>query len=245
MGERATHPSTTAQFSRGVDSATTELETDIINRARQLADLNGYVTSLPAAKMDGQAVISAYHDLWQVERSFRMVNSDLHARTGLSIRNVVRQLRPLRSATLEINVATRTSDRQALTEGADRVRAPGSAGSVRVTVYVLSGRTRRAWLDGEAGSMTETISSVTTTDVVLDEDAQRGLAGRWSRRPWPWRARRKTRSGQRSATSCASSDAALGPNQDQRRRCRPRLRDRPRPAGPPGRAAPGRGFKSR
>ena len=33
---------------------------------------------------------------------------ETQARTGLSIRNVVRQLRPLRSATIEINDATQT-----------------------------------------------------------------------------------------------------------------------------------------
>ncbi|OZM76590.1 hypothetical protein CFP66_40570 [Pseudonocardia sp. MH-G8] len=30
--------------------------------------------------MSGQAVIDAYHDLWQVEKSFRMAKSDLRAR---------------------------------------------------------------------------------------------------------------------------------------------------------------------
>ena len=30
--------------------------------------------------MDGAAVIAAYHDLWQVEKSFRMSKSDLRAR---------------------------------------------------------------------------------------------------------------------------------------------------------------------
>ena len=80
-------------------------------------------------------VISRYHDLWQVEQSFRMNTTDLaarrmfvrtrdaieahltieftalavtretQARTGLAIRNVIRQLRPLRSATIEVNGA--------------------------------------------------------------------------------------------------------------------------------------------
>lgn len=30
--------------------------------------------------MDGAAVIAAYHDLWQVEASFRMTKNDLQAR---------------------------------------------------------------------------------------------------------------------------------------------------------------------
>jgi len=58
---------------KGVDWATVE-------RARQLAGLKGYVTSLPATTMDGAAVIAAYHDLWRVAQSFRMTKSDLRAR---------------------------------------------------------------------------------------------------------------------------------------------------------------------
>ena len=83
-------------------------------------------------------MIASYHDLWHVEQSFRMSKTDLQARpifartrdaieahltivftalavsrtvqdrTGLSIRKVLRDLRPLRSATIEINGAIRT-----------------------------------------------------------------------------------------------------------------------------------------
>ena len=83
--------------------------------------------------MDGMAVIAAYHDLWQVEKSFRMSKSDLRARpifhhrrdaieahltvvfaalavsrylqdlTGVSISKLVRTLRTVRSATVRIN----------------------------------------------------------------------------------------------------------------------------------------------
>jgi len=59
-----------------VTGATKELDQGLIDRARQLAGLKGYVTSLPVATMDGQGVIDAYHDLYQVERSFRMAKSD-------------------------------------------------------------------------------------------------------------------------------------------------------------------------
>jgi transposase len=82
--------------------------------------------------MDGQAVVAAYHDLWQVEKSFRMAKSDLRARpifhhkresieahltvvfaalavsrhlqdaTGVSIKNIVRTLRTVRSATVRL-----------------------------------------------------------------------------------------------------------------------------------------------
>ena len=63
-----------------VTGATKELDQATIDRARQLAGLKGYVTNLPTSRMDGAAVIAAYHDLWRVERSFRMAKSDLRAR---------------------------------------------------------------------------------------------------------------------------------------------------------------------
>jgi transposase len=107
-------------------------------RARTLVGLKGYVTNLPAAVMPAAEVIAKYHDLWHVEKSFRMSKSDLRARpmfhytrdaieahltivftalavshcvqtrAGLAIGKVVKQLRPLRSATITINGATQT-----------------------------------------------------------------------------------------------------------------------------------------
>ncbi len=83
--------------------------------------------------MHATEVIGSYHDLWHVEQSFRMSKTDLAARpifartrdaieahltivftalavsrtvqnrTGLSIRRFLRTLKPLRSATIEIN----------------------------------------------------------------------------------------------------------------------------------------------
>ena len=72
-------PMAKARFVK-VTGATKELDQGLIDRARQLAGLKGYVTNLPATTMDGQAVIDAYHDLYQVERSFQMAKSDLRAR---------------------------------------------------------------------------------------------------------------------------------------------------------------------
>ncbi len=107
-------------------------------RARRLVGLKGYVTNIPATVMTPDQVIGSYHDLWHVEQSFRMTKTDLAARpmfvrtkdaieahltivftalavartvqhrSGLAVRNVVRQLRPLRSATIAINGATQT-----------------------------------------------------------------------------------------------------------------------------------------
>jgi len=109
-----------------------------LTRARLLAGLKGYVTNVPAAVMPAAEVTASYHDLWHVEQSFRMSKSDLAARpmfartrqaieahltivftalavsrtvqnrTGLSLRRVLRTLKPLRSATIEINGTIQT-----------------------------------------------------------------------------------------------------------------------------------------
>ena len=107
-------------------------------RAQSLVGLKGYVTNVPVTVMPAAEVIARYHDLWHVEKSFRMSKSDLRgrpmfhhtraaieahltivftalavahtiqSRTGLSIAKVVKQLRPLRSATININGSTQT-----------------------------------------------------------------------------------------------------------------------------------------
>lgn len=123
-----------------VTGAQKALDQATIDRARQLAGLKGYVTNLPETKMPGAAVINAYHDLWQVEASFRMTKSDLRARpvfhrqrdaieahltvvfaalaiardlqeaTGASIKRIVQTLRAVRSATIELNGQRLTLD---------------------------------------------------------------------------------------------------------------------------------------
>jgi hypothetical protein len=110
-----------------------ELDENALARARRLAGLKGYVTNIPATLMPAGEVIASYHDLWHIEQSFRMSKTDLRARpmfarsrdaieahltivftalavsretqsrTGLSLRRVLRTLKPLRSATVEIN----------------------------------------------------------------------------------------------------------------------------------------------
>jgi len=121
-----------------ITAAGRQLDEATLARAQMLVGLKGYVTNIPADAMDAETVIASYHDLWHIEQSFRMSKTDLAARpmfvrtkdaieahltvvfaalavsrevqrrTGLSIRNVCRQLRPLRSATIAINGATKT-----------------------------------------------------------------------------------------------------------------------------------------
>lgn len=125
-----------------VTGASKELDQAVIDRAHQLAGLKGYVTNLPIEHMSGQAVIDAYHDLWQVERSFRMTKSDLRARpvfhhqreaidahltvvfaalavgrhlqdaTGVTLKKLVQTLRPLRSVVIAIGDQTIPADPQ-------------------------------------------------------------------------------------------------------------------------------------
>ena len=49
-------------------------------RAQSLVGLKGYVTNVPVTVMPAAEVIAKYHDLWHVEKSFRMSKSDLRAR---------------------------------------------------------------------------------------------------------------------------------------------------------------------
>lgn len=107
------------------------LNTELEAKARLLAGWKGYVTNLIDATPE--FVIGAYHQLWQIEKSFRMSKSDLRARpiyhhkhesieahltivfaalavtrwmeatTGVSIKQLVKTLRRYR--TIEIEAA--------------------------------------------------------------------------------------------------------------------------------------------
>lgn len=108
------------------------LDETALARARRLVGLKGYVTNLPVTVMPAAEVIASYHSLWQVEASFRMTKSDLAARpvfhhqreaieahltvvmtalaigrhlqdtTGLTIKKIVRALRPVQQITVNI-----------------------------------------------------------------------------------------------------------------------------------------------
>jgi len=56
------------------------LDKDRIKRAKRLLGIKGYCTNIPKDKLDNRTVIARYHDLWQVEKAFRMAKSDLGAR---------------------------------------------------------------------------------------------------------------------------------------------------------------------
>jgi transposase len=105
------------------------LNLELIEKARALAGIKGYVTNLG---IPDKEVIACYHQLFQVETSFRMMKSDLKARpiyhqkrsaieahltivfaalaisrnierqTGVSIKQFIKTIRPLRSAEVKI-----------------------------------------------------------------------------------------------------------------------------------------------
>lgn len=107
-----------------------KLNQALIDKAYALAGIKGYVTDLDLCS---EKVITAYHQLFEVEASFRMAKSDLKARpifhhkrdaieahltivlaslavsrrierlTGTSIKRFVRNLRPVRSGIITLN----------------------------------------------------------------------------------------------------------------------------------------------
>ncbi|WP_346728343.1 IS1634 family transposase [Microbacterium lacticum] len=104
-----------------------------VDKAREYIGLKGYVTNLSTTTATATEVVAAYHDLFQVETTFRMAKTDLRARpmfastedsihahltvvftalaisrhlyktTGFTVRRIVRALRPLRDVTISID----------------------------------------------------------------------------------------------------------------------------------------------
>jgi transposase len=107
-----------------------KLNQALIDKAKALAGIKGYITNLDVPDVQ---IIEAYHQLWHVEKSFRMSKSDLKARpvflqtrdsieahltivmaalavakllenkTGVSIKRFVKTMRPIRSGVVSIN----------------------------------------------------------------------------------------------------------------------------------------------
>ncbi|MGV8083030.1 MAG: IS1634 family transposase [Coriobacteriia bacterium] len=124
----------TAEFKRNrflkVTGAEKTVNHALVEESRRKAGIKGYVTNLD---IPAQEVIAAYHQLFQVEKSFRMAKSDLKARpvfhqkresieahltvvfaalaiirhaesvTGVSIRKIINTLEPLRTGVLRVN----------------------------------------------------------------------------------------------------------------------------------------------
>lgn len=53
------------------------LNTSVIEKAEKLEGIKGYLTN---TKLSGETIIDRYHDLWRVEKAFRITKTDLEAR---------------------------------------------------------------------------------------------------------------------------------------------------------------------
>ena len=107
-----------------IEGATKGVDWDLVERARFLAGLKGYVTNIPAETMTGPQVTAAYHDLYQVERSFRMAKSDLAARP------VFHRIRPSIEAHLTVVFAALAVSRAA--QAATRIGRPRCSSRTRL-----------------------------------------------------------------------------------------------------------------
>lgn len=121
-------PSTRTRFLT-IDAKSKRLNDDLIEKAKSLAGMKGYVSNLDIP----DEVITCYHRLFHVEAPFRMAKSDLRARpiyhrkrdsieahitivlaalavrksieaqTGMSIKQFVKLLKPIRSGVISVN----------------------------------------------------------------------------------------------------------------------------------------------
>lgn len=56
------------------------LNNELIEKARKLLGLKGYYTNIQKSELSNPEIIERYHDLWQIEKSFRITKSDLATR---------------------------------------------------------------------------------------------------------------------------------------------------------------------
>lgn len=80
--ERIVSGTTTAKKAKFLSVTTKQksLNQALVDKAKALAGIKGYVTNLPLVEASNLRVIAYYHQLWHVEQSFRMSKSDLKAR---------------------------------------------------------------------------------------------------------------------------------------------------------------------
>ena len=113
-----------------INGATREINHKLVEEAKRRAGIKGYITNL---NIPAQHVIDAYHQLFQVEKAFRMSKSDLKARpvfhhkrdsieahltivftalaiarhietkTGISLKRFIRMLEPVRTGVVSID----------------------------------------------------------------------------------------------------------------------------------------------
>ena len=148
-----------AEFKRNrflkVTGSRREINQSLVDEARRKAGIKGYVTDLDIPPLE---VIDAYHQLFQVERSFRMSKSDLKARpifhhrrdsieahltivfaalaiarriqasTGLSVKKFIQKLSIVRSASISVNGSSHKISPRISKETAEILEQLGSRG---------------------------------------------------------------------------------------------------------------------
>lgn len=73
------------KFLKSVDKTKTALNEALIAKTKLLLGIKGYYTNLE--KETNEAIIKQYHNLWHVEKSFRMAKSDLQTRPIYHFKN--------------------------------------------------------------------------------------------------------------------------------------------------------------
>lgn len=67
-------------FVKKISKDSVELNVELIEKRKLLLGIKGYVTNIPEEKLSNEKVISNYHQLWNVEQSFRMSKHDIQSR---------------------------------------------------------------------------------------------------------------------------------------------------------------------
>lgn len=73
-------PGKRAKFVKKTGDDTYAFDEGLRTKAALLLGIKGYYTNIPETKLDNDAIISRYRDLWRVEAAFRMSKSDLATR---------------------------------------------------------------------------------------------------------------------------------------------------------------------
>ncbi len=74
-------PGKRAKFiAKEAGAETYTLNNALVEKTKLLLGVKGYYTNIPVTTLSNRAVVDRYHDLWNVEASFRMAKSDLATR---------------------------------------------------------------------------------------------------------------------------------------------------------------------
>ena len=78
-------PSRKIKFLKNLDKTKTVINEELIEKTKLLLGIKGYYTDLD--KETNETIIQQYHNLWHVEKTFRMAKSDLQTRPIYHFKN--------------------------------------------------------------------------------------------------------------------------------------------------------------